>query len=56
MEELLKLLFSNIYIVIIVVGFLLTLLNKARGKQNPGGDKNAASAAEARPGVRGPDR
>ncbi|NBD22857.1 hypothetical protein [Paenibacillus glycinis] len=39
MEELLKLLFSNIYIVIIVVGFLLTLLNKARGKQNPGGNK-----------------
>ncbi|QHW30436.1 hypothetical protein GZH47_05955 [Paenibacillus rhizovicinus] len=36
MEELLKLLFSNFYIVVIIVGFLLTMLNKARGKQNPG--------------------
>ncbi|MBO7743821.1 hypothetical protein I8J29_06415 [Paenibacillus sp. MWE-103] len=39
MEELLKLLFSNIYVVIIIAGILLSLLNKARGKQNPGGNR-----------------
>ncbi|QHT60291.1 hypothetical protein GXP70_10305 [Paenibacillus lycopersici] len=36
MEDLLKLLFSNIYIVVIVIGFLLSVLNKARGKQRQG--------------------
>ncbi|MBM7565647.1 hypothetical protein [Paenibacillus sacheonensis] len=39
MQELLKLLFSNFYVVIIIVGFLLTMLNKSRGKQNPGGNR-----------------
>ncbi|SFI61523.1 hypothetical protein SAMN02799624_01649 [Paenibacillus sp. UNC496MF] len=39
MEELLKLLFSNIYVVIIIAGILLSLLNKARGRQNPGGNR-----------------
>ncbi|SEN09367.1 hypothetical protein [Paenibacillus sp. OV219] len=34
MRSLIELLFSNIYIVVIFVGFLLTMINKARGKQN----------------------
>lgn len=34
MEELLKLVFSNIYIVIIIVGFLFSVLRKAGGKGN----------------------
>ncbi|AZN40472.1 hypothetical protein [Paenibacillus albus] len=35
MKSLIELLFSNIYIVVIFVGFVLTMINKARGKQNP---------------------
>ncbi|MFC4808230.1 hypothetical protein [Paenibacillus sp. GCM10023250] len=39
MEELLKLLFSNIYVVIIIAGIVLSLLNKARGKQGSGSNR-----------------
>lgn len=35
MKELIQFLFSNIYVVIVVVGFLFTMINKTRGKQNP---------------------
>ncbi|REE93047.1 hypothetical protein A8990_102133 [Paenibacillus taihuensis] len=35
MKDFIQLLFSNIYVVIIVIGFLFTMINKARGKQNP---------------------
>ncbi|WP_219836301.1 hypothetical protein [Paenibacillus sp. R14(2021)] len=34
MQDLIKLLFSNIYVVIVIIGFLLTLFNRARGRQN----------------------
>ena len=34
MQELLKLIFSNFYVVIVIVGFLFTVLSKARRKQS----------------------
>ncbi|SFS86077.1 hypothetical protein [Paenibacillus sp. BC26] len=55
MNELIKLLVSNIYVVIVLIGFLLTLLNKMRSKPgNPSNPTNRMPSFGGEPPIRRP--